>query len=192
MKVIAIWEGHSADYSRRGRKIGGRQIDKVACNNPLSNFTDTDKQCLNKLAIFHSEPSSNNWELCWTFDGAWVLKMAKSMLCCALCHTAEKKRMKICKIVWCTFVLPILTSTDMSSWLIAVTSVGMIISQGLPSIYSNALHYRLRPIESVQFRFDKGIGLTKCKISYFVGLINEKQVSTLAHFLYFSKPNWAP
>ena len=35
-------------------------------------------------------------------------------------------------------------------------------------------------------------GLTKCKISCFVGLINEKQVSTLAHFLYFSKPYWAP
>ena len=35
-------------------------------------------------------------------------------------------------------------------------------------------------------------GLTKCKISFFEGLINEKQVSTFAHFLYFSKPYWAP
>ena len=31
-------------------------------------------------------------------------------------------------------------------------------------------------------------GLTKCKISFFVGLMNEKYVSTLDHFLYFSKP----
>ena len=107
-----------SELQPEGTRDRGRQIDKVACNNPLCNFTDTDKQCLNNFAIFHSEPCSNNWGLFSLLDRTWLPKAPTSMLCCALCHTAEKNWIKSFKIVWWTFLLPILSPTDMSvDWL---------------------------------------------------------------------------
>ena len=87
-----------SELQPEGTRDRGRQIDKVACNNPLCNFTDTDKQCLNNFAIFHSEPCSNNWGLFSLLDRAWLPKAPTSMLRCALCHTAEKRELKVSRL----------------------------------------------------------------------------------------------
>ena len=90
----------------------------MACNKPLSNFTDTDKQCLNKLAPSlipnHPLTTENYPEHLIELAG----QNCQRVCFVARCVTLQKKEwIKLCKIVWWTFVLPILTSTDMSSWL---------------------------------------------------------------------------
>ena len=139
MIVRTICEGASVNYSLRGHEIGGvrlirwRVTTSGGGGSPLvTTHSAISPTLTNKVAISHSNPSSNNWEL----SSARLPKATKSMLRCAtLCQRSSRKiEIKFWRLFDLTFLLPIwLQLSDTSGGLVAANSVvvGMLISAGL-------------------------------------------------------------